>query len=131
MIWQVIGWLLAGILMGAGFVAAFTGGTSLLVFGLILAVVVGVRYRGRYRGYSALPYATGSTAALLLLPYVVGRVPCQATAGSPDCYRAVTLWVFAAAVCLAVAGLAGAVLELWFWRRRVRPGGFEPPHPGP
>jgi hypothetical protein len=129
--WQVLGWLLAGFLLGAGFVSAFAGGTVLLIVGVILAITLAVRFRGRYRGWSGLPYTTGASAALFLLPYVLGRVSCQPTPGSPDCYRAFTLWVFGLALLLAVTGLAAMLFEFWAWRQRVRPGGFEPPHPGP
>jgi hypothetical protein len=117
MIRQAIFWLVSGVLIGVGFVSAFSGGIVLLLAGLVIAVTLFVRNRGRRQGWPALLYGAGLATALLLSPYAFGPSPCVAGVGS-GCYRGFTVGAFAVAVGLAVAGLAFAVLEV---RRGSRP----------
>ena len=104
-------WLASGVLIGIGFVGAFSGGSLLLLAGLAIAVTLFVRTRGHRRGWPALLYGTGITTALLLLPYIVHPSPCVAGA-SAGCYQAFTTAIFGAALVVAGAGMAFAVVEL-------------------
>ena len=112
---QPLLWLVAGVLIGIGFVSVFSGGALLLLAGLALAVILFLRNRGGRRGWPALLYAAGVTTALLLLPYVLGPTSCVAGAG---CYQAFTVGTFAVAMVVAVTGLVFAVIEV---RRSGRP----------
>ena len=113
---QPLLWLASGVLIGIGFVSAFSGGTLLLIAGLAMAVALFFRTRGHRQGWPALLYGTGITTALLLLPYVVRPSPCVAGSGA-GCYQAFTAAVFGVAVVLAGAGLVFAVIELRGARR--------------
>jgi hypothetical protein len=117
MIRQALFWLVSGVLIGVGFVSAFSGGILLLLAGLLIAVTLFIRNRGHRQGWPALLYGAGLATALLLSPYVF--LPSQCTAAlSSGCYRGFTVGTFAVAVGVALAGLAFAVLEV---RRGSRP----------
>jgi asparagine N-glycosylation enzyme membrane subunit Stt3 len=113
---QPILWLVGGLLIGIGFVGAFSGGLLFLLVGAVVLVVTARRYRGHLRGWSAALYATGASIALFLSPYVFKGSRCVHRTDS-GCYHAFTLAVFAAAVFLALVGLVLGVLELRRWRR--------------
>jgi hypothetical protein len=113
---QPLLWLVSGVLVGIGFVSAFSGGLLLLLAGLAIAVTLFVRNRARRRGWPALLYGAGITTALLLLPYLVGPSPCVSGAGA-GCYEAFTVGTFAVAMLLALTGLAFAVVEVRGARR--------------
>lgn len=117
MIRQAVLWLIAGVLIGVGFVSVFSGGVLLLLVGLVIGVTLFVRNRGHRRGWPALLYGAGIATAAPLLPYVLAPPPCRAGVGS-GCYQAFTVATFAVAVAIAVTGLAFAVLEM---RRGSRP----------
>jgi len=108
---QPLLWLVAGVLIGIGFVSVFSGGLLLLLAGLALAVILFLRNRHGRRGWPALLYGAGITTALLLLPYVVGPANCVAGAGA-GCYQAFTVGTFAVAMVVALSGLAFAVIEV-------------------
>jgi len=113
---QPILWLIGGLLIGIGFVGAFSGGLLFLLAGAVVLVLTARRYRERLRGWSAAVYAAGASIALFLSPYVFKESQCvQST--DPGCYHAFTLAVFAAAVFLALVGLVLGVIELRRWRR--------------
>ena len=114
---QPLLWLVAGVLIGIGFVSLFSGGLLLLLAGLALAVILFLRNRGGWRGWPALLYGAGVTTALLLLPYVLGPTSCVAGVGA-GCYQAFTVGTFAVAMVVAFTGLAFAVVEV---RRGRRP----------
>jgi len=114
---QPLLWLVAGVLIGIGFVSLFSGGLLLLLAGLALAVILFLRNRGGRRGWPALLYGAGVTTALLLLPYVLGPTSCVAGVGA-GCYQAFTVATFAVAMAVALTGLAFAVVEV---RRGRRP----------
>ena len=114
---QPLLWLVAGVLIGIGFVSVFSGGALLLLAGLALAVILLLRNRGGRRGWPALLYGAGVTTALLLLPYVLGPTSCVAGVGA-GCYQAFTLGTFAVAIVVAVTGLAFAVIEVRHGRRQ-------------
>jgi len=114
---QPLLWLVAGVLIGIGFVSVFSGGLLLLLAGLALAVILFLRNRGGRRGWPALLYGAGVTTALLLLPYVLGPTSCLAGVGA-GCYQAFTVGTFAVAMVVALTGLAFAVVEV---RRGRRP----------
>lgn len=115
---QPLLWLLSGILIGVGFVSAFSGGLLFLVVGLVLAGWLWnkYRYRNRWRGWSGLLYGLGASVALLLFPSLLRRSPCVQGTGS-GCYQAFTVGVFVVAVGIALAGLGFGILELRRWRR--------------
>jgi hypothetical protein len=113
---QPVLWLVSGVLIGIGFVSAFSGGGLLLLAGLAIAITLLVRNRRRRQGWPAMLYGAGITTALLLLPYLLHPVPC--VAGGAGCYQAVTVSIFAVAVVVALTGLAFAVVEV---RRARRP----------
>ena len=98
-------------LIGIGFFSAFSGGILLLLAGLVLAVTMFVRRRGRRQGWPALLYGAGVATAALLFPYILRPPPCSAGSGS-GCYQAFTAGTFAVAVIVALAGLAFAFAEL-------------------
>jgi hypothetical protein len=106
-----IPWLISGVLIGIGFFSAFSGGVLLLLLGLVIAVTLYIRRRGRRQGWPALLYGAGVTAAALLLPYVIQPPPCVAGAGA-GCFQAFTVGTFAVALMVALAGLVFAYLEL-------------------
>ena len=108
---QPLLWLISGILIGIGFVGAFSGGSLLLLVGLIIAVTLFFRTRGHRQGWPALLYGTGVTTAVLLWPYLARPSPCVGGAGA-GCYQAFTATIFGVALVLAGAGLAFAVIEL-------------------
>ncbi len=112
---QPILWLLSGLLIGVGFVSAFSGGLILLIIGIVVVVVTARRYRGHWRGGSGALYGFGATVALILSPYVFRPSPCSKFS-DVGCYHGFTTAVFAVAVVLAVAGLVLAVVELRRWR---------------
>jgi len=114
---QPLLWLVAGVLIGIGFVSAFSGGALLLLAGLALTVILLVRNRRGRRGWPALLYGAGITTALLLLPYVLGPTSCVAGTGA-GCYQAFTVGTFAIAMVIALTGLTFAVVEV---RRGRRP----------
>jgi hypothetical protein len=116
---QPILWLLSGLLLGLGFVSAFSGGLLFLVGGLAIAITLAFRYRGRRRGWSGLVYGTGASIAVLLLPYVVQPPRCVQSS-DPGCFQGITLVVFLLAVAVAAAGLGLAMVELRRWRRVSR-----------
>ena len=113
---QPILWIVSGILIGIGFISAFSGGLLFLVAGLSIGIVLFVRYRGRRRGWSGVIYGIGASIALVLLPYVV-RPPRCVHDGDPGCFQAFTVGIFLAGVALALAGLGLAIVELRRWRR--------------
>jgi len=115
---QPLLWLLSGILIGLGFVSAFSGGLLFLLVGLALAAGLGLKYRHRrrWRGWSALLYGAGASVALILLPYVLRPSRCVQNSAA-GCYEAFTIGVFVVAVLLALAGLGFGLLELRRWRR--------------
>jgi hypothetical protein len=117
MIRQAIFWLIGGVLIGVGFVSAFSGGVLLLLAGLVISVTLFVRNRGHRQGWPALLYGAGIATAVLLLPYVFAPPPCNAGVGS-GCYQGFTVGTFAVALLIALLGLTFAVLEL---RRGRRP----------
>ena len=108
---QPLLWLVAGVLIGIGFVSVFSGGALLLLAGLALAVILFLRNRSGRRGWPALLYGAGVTTALLLLPYVLGPTSCLAGVGA-GCYQAFTVATFAVAMVVALTGLAFAVVEV-------------------
>lgn len=108
---RAIPWLIAGVLIGIGFVSGFSGGVLLLLIGLAMGVTLFIRRRGRRQGWPALLYGAGVATAVLLAPYVVQPPPCLDGRGA-GCYQAFTIGTFAVAVMLALAGLAFAILEL-------------------
>ena len=114
---QPLLWLIGGVLVGIGFVSAFSGGGLLLLAGLAIGVTLFVRNRDRRRGWPALLYGAGVTTALLLLPYIFGPSSCVAGAGA-GCYQAFTVGTFAVAMVIALTGLAFAFVEV---RRARRP----------
>jgi hypothetical protein len=116
MIRQPVLWLISGVLIGVGFVSAFSGGALLLLAGLAIGITLFVRNRGHRRGWPALLYGAGSSAAFLLLPFVFRPSQCTAGVGS-GCYRGFTVGTFAVALAIAVTGLAFAVLEVRRGRR--------------
>ena len=97
-------------LIGIGFFSAFSGGSLLLLIGLVIAVTLFIRRRGHRQGWPALLYGAGIATALLLLPYVLQPPPCAS--GGAGCYQAFTIGTFAVAVIVALAGLAFALVEL-------------------
>ena len=113
---RAVPWLISGVLIGVGFFSAFSGGSLLLLIGLIIAVTLFIRRRGHRHGWPALLYGAGVTTALLLLPYVLKPPPCASGVGA-GCYQAFTIGTFAVALIIALAGLAFTVIEL-----RRRPG---------
>ena len=113
---QPILWIVSGILIGIGFISAFSGGLLFLVAGLSIGIVLFVRYRGRRRGWSGVIYGIGASIALVLLQYVV-RPPRCVHDGDPGCFQAFTVGIFLAGVALALAGLGLAIVELRRWRR--------------
>lgn len=113
---QPLLWLASGILIGTGFVSAFSGGWLLLVAGLAIALTMTIRFRHRWRGWPALLYGAGVSIATLLLPYLLHPQPCVAGSSS-GCYQAFTISVFAVAVVLAALGIGLAIVELRGWRR--------------
>lgn len=113
---QPVLWLVSGVLIGIGFVSAFSGGSLLLLAGLAIGVTLFVRTRGRRQGWPALLYGTGVTTAVLLLPVIARPSPCVAGAGA-GCYQGFTVGTFAVAVIVALSGLAFAVVELRRGRR--------------
>ena len=117
MIRQAILWLIGGVLIGVGFVSAFSGGVLLLLAGLVMGVTLFVRNRGHRQGWPALLYGAGISTAFLLSPFVFRPSECSAGVGS-GCYHAFTVGTFAVALLVAVLGLTFAVLEL---RRGRRP----------
>jgi hypothetical protein len=117
MIRQTLLWLIGGLLIGVGFVSAFSGGSLLLLAGLAIAVTLFLRNRGHRQGWPALLYGAGITTALLLSPFVFRPSQCAAGVGS-GCYQGFTVGTFAVALIIAVTGLAFAVIEV---RRERRP----------
>lgn len=117
---QPLLWLLSGILIGVGFVSAFSGGLLFLVVGLVLAAWLGIkyRYRHRWRGWSGLLYGLGASVAVLLFPSLMRPPPCLHGTGS-GCYQVFTNGVFLIALLVAVTGLALGVLEIRRWRRSL------------
>ena len=111
MIRQALFWLVSGVLIGVGFVSVFSGGILLLLAGLVIAVTLFIRNRGRRQGWPALLYGAGLATALLISPFVFLPSPCVAGVGS-GCYRGFTVGTFAVAIGLALAGLAFAALEV-------------------
>lgn len=102
-------------LIGIGFVSAFSGGILPLLLGLLMAVTLFLRRRGHRQGWPALLYGAGVATAALLLPYLLQPPPCV-NGGGAGCYQAFTIGTFAVAVIVALAGLAFAIVEL----RRAR-----------
>lgn len=113
---QPLLWLASGILIGTGFVSAFSGGWLLLLAGLVIALVMAIRFRHRWRGWPAILYGAGASITTLLLPYVLHPPPCVAGSGS-GCYQAFTIDVFVVAVVLAAVGIGLAIVEVRGWRR--------------
>jgi hypothetical protein len=109
--------LVSGVLIGIGFVSAFSGGILLLLLGLVIGVTLFIRRRGRRQGWPALLYGAGVATAVLLSPYVFQAPQCASDSGA-GCYQAFTVGTFAVAVIVALAGLAFAIVEL----RRGRTG---------
>jgi hypothetical protein len=103
--------LISGVLIGIGFFSVFSGGVLLLLLGLVIAVTLFIRRRGRRQGWPALLYGAGVATAALVLPYVLQPPPCSASSGS-GCYQHFTVGTFAVAVIVALAGLAFAIVEL-------------------
>lgn len=114
MIRRPVPWLIGGVLIGIGFVTAFSGGLLLLVAGLVIGITLFIRRRGRRQGWPALLYGAGIATAVLLLPYVLQPPPCRAGSAT-GCYQAFTIGTFVVAILVALAGLAFAIVEL---RRR-------------
>ena len=83
----------------------------LLLLGLLIGVTLFIRRRGHRQGWPALLYGAGVATAVLLFPFILDPAPCSAAPGS-GCYQAFTIATFAAAVIVALAGLAFAVVEL-------------------
>ena len=83
----------------------------LLLVGLVIAVTLFIRRRGRRQGWPALLYGAGVSTAVLLLPYILQPPPCVAGRGA-GCYQAFTIGAFAVALIVALAGLIFAFLEL-------------------
>ena len=83
----------------------------MLLLGLVLAVALFIRRRGRRQGWPALLYGAGVSTAVLLSPYILQPPPC-ASGGGAGCYQAFTVGTFAVAVMVAIAGLLFAFLEL-------------------
>jgi hypothetical protein len=115
---QPILWLLGGLMIGVGFVGAFSGGLLLMLIGAVLLVFTARSYRGRWRGWSASIYAAGASIALFLSPYVFKESRCVQN-NDTGCYYTFTLIVFGAALLLALVGLALGVMEIRRWRRSV------------
>jgi hypothetical protein len=103
--------LVCGVLIGIGFFSAFSGGLLLLLLGLLIAVALFIRRRGRRQGWPALLYGAGVSTAVLLSPYIAQPPPCASGRGA-GCYQAFTVGTFVVAIIVALAGLAFAVLEL-------------------
>jgi hypothetical protein len=110
-------WLVSGVLIGIGFFSAFSGGSLLLLIGLVIAVTLFIRRRGHRQGWPALLYGAGIATAALLLPYVLQPPPCASGVGA-GCYQAFTVGTFMVALIVALVGLAFTVVEL-----RRGPGG--------
>ena len=108
---RAIPWLISGVLIGIGFFSAFSGGSLLLLLGLIIGVTLFFRRRGHRQGWPALLYGAGIVTALLLLPYILKPPPCASGVGA-GCYQAFTIGSFAVALIIALAGLAFTVIEL-------------------
>ena len=108
---RAVPWLISGVLIGIGFFSAFSGGSLLLLLGLVIAVTLFIRRRGHRQGWPALLYGAGVATAALLLPYVLQPPPCV-SGSSAGCYQAFTVGTFAVAVIVALIGLAFAVVEL-------------------
>jgi hypothetical protein len=104
-------WLIAGVLIGIGFVSAFSGGLLLLVAGLAIGITLFIRRRGRRQGWPALLYGAGITAALLLLPYLIQSQPCVGGRGT-GCYLGFTIGTFIVALLVAITGLGYAIVEV-------------------
>jgi hypothetical protein len=104
-------WLVSGVLIGIGFFSAFSGGILLLIAGLVIAVTLFIRRRGRRQGWPAILYGAGVATALLVLPYVLQPPPCP-TGSAAGCYQGFTVGTFVVALMVALAGLAFAILEL-------------------
>jgi len=98
-------------LIGIGFFSAFSGGSLLLLIGLVIAVTLFIRRRGHRQGWPALLYGAGIATALLLLPYVLQPPPCT-SGGGAGCYQAFTIGTFTVAMIVALAGLTFALVEL-------------------
>ena len=113
---QPLLWLVGGLLVGLGFVGAFSGGMPLLLVGAAILIYTARRYRRRWRGWSASIYAAGASIALLLSPYVFKESRCVQSTDS-GCYSTFPLVVFVIALLLALAGLVLGVLEIRSWRR--------------
>jgi hypothetical protein len=113
---QPLVWLASGILIGTGFVTAFSGGRLLLLAGFVIAVTMAIRFRHRWRGWPAILYGAGASVATLLLPYLLHPPPCVGGSSS-GCYQAFTIGVFVAGVVLAAVGIGLAIVELRGWRR--------------
>ena len=103
-------WLVSGVLVGIGFVTAFSGGLLLLLVGLGIGIALFFRRRGRRQGWPALLYGAGVTTAILLLPYILQPPPCAA--GGAGCYQAFTVGTFVVALIVALTGLAYVVVEV-------------------
>jgi hypothetical protein len=95
-------WLLSGVLIGLGFVSAFSGGLVLLLPGLALGLFLFFRRRGRRRGWPALLYGAGITTAVFLLPYVFQPAP----------YQGFTIGTFVVAILVALTGLVFSIQEV-------------------
>jgi hypothetical protein len=111
---QPILWLLGGLLIGIGFVGAFSGGLLLMLIGALVLVLTGRRYRGRWRGWSAGIYAAGASIALFLSPYVFTESRCVQNSDT-GCYYTFTVVVFGVALLVALLGLALGVMEIRRW----------------
>jgi hypothetical protein len=109
-------WLVGGVLIGLGFVSAFSGGVVLLVAGLAIGLFLFFRRRGRRQGWPALLYGAGITTAVFLLPYVFQPAACVASQGA-GCYQGFTIGTFVVSLLVALAGLAFSIQEV-----RRRPG---------
>lgn len=113
---QPLLWLIGGLLIGVGFVGAFSGGLTLLLIGIAVVVFTARRYRRHRRGWSAAIYAAGASIALFLSPYIFKESRCVQKTDS-GCYHTFTLVVFLVALFLAAAGLVLGVIEIRSWRR--------------
>lgn len=113
---QPLLWLIGGLLIGIGFVSAFSGGLPLFLIGVAVLVFTARRHRRRWRGWSASIYAAGASIALLLSPYVFKESRCVQSTDS-GCYYTFTLVVFVGGLILALAGIVLGVMELRSWRR--------------
>ena len=113
---QPLLWLIGGLLIGIGFVGAFSGGLFFLLIGVAVLVFTARRYRRHWRGWSAAIYAAGASIALFLSPYVFKESRCVQSTDS-GCYYTFTLVVFLSALAVALAGLVLGVMEIRRWRR--------------